>query len=78
MKNENKPAFAFVNQEGNSIEDREVHYGLTKREYFAAKAMQGMCANIKPKSPDELLEVPENIAEWSVSFADELLKQLEK
>lgn len=46
--------------------------GLTKREYFAAMALQGLIASVKP--------VSENInltAEYAIKFADELLNQLE-
>ena len=46
--------------------------GLTKREYFAAKAMQGILAanHFKPSDVEE-------VAVRSVQLADELLKQLE-
>lgn len=39
--NPNHAAFPKVVPEGHS----EVYHGLTKREYFAAKAMQGLLAN---------------------------------
>lgn len=38
MNNAHQPAFGFVDNRSNSYEDNEVHYGLTKREYFAANA----------------------------------------
>lgn len=44
--------------------------GLTKREYFAAMAMQGFCAN---RTVPTCL-----VAERSVIQADALLKELEK
>ena len=47
--------------------------GLTKREYFAAMAMQGMLSNNKIIDTDNW----EWIAENAVKQADELLKQLE-
>jgi hypothetical protein len=47
--------------------------GLTKREYFAAMAMQGMCAN-----PDYTRNSPSVIAEWSVKQADALIEALNK
>jgi len=70
MNNGEKTAFPFP----NALEG-----GLTKREYFAAMAMQGMLSNpdatketIKHKSsPIEVFPVQ------AVEFADELLKQLE-
>ena len=49
--------------------------GLTKREYFAGLAMQGLMAN----SHNEVVSLSESeIAEWAIGVADELLKQLEK
>jgi hypothetical protein len=47
--------------------------GLTKREYFAAMAMQGILA--APK--DKFTFHQDHIASMSVRYADELLKQLE-
>jgi hypothetical protein len=44
--------------------------GLTKREYFAAMAMQGLLANATMGTTF--------VAEDSVSVADALLKELEK
>ena len=65
MKNSEKPAYPIQT-------DRELNYddanGLTKREYFAAMAMQGLLA-----SGARL-----NVDERSIEYADELLKQLEK
>lgn len=46
--------------------------GLTKREYFAGLAMQGLLAKEGVWSSDEIL------AQRSIEIADELLKQLEK
>lgn len=48
--------------------------GLSKREYFAAMAMQGMCAN----SSLAKYWTHENIAEWSVQQADALIEALNK
>lgn len=50
------------------ISDR-ARQGLTKREYFAAMAMQGLCANPHPGSITK-------VAKMSVECADELIKQL--
>ncbi len=44
--NAKQPAFPFNAQEGNQQQPIEVaHYGLTKREYFAAKAMKQCMRN---------------------------------
>jgi hypothetical protein len=47
------------------------HSGLSKREYFAAMAMQGFIASSE-KINNEIL------ARWSVEIADVLLEKLEK
>lgn len=47
--------------------------GLTKREYFAALAMQGLCAN-----PGCGVTGPSKIAEWAVEQADKLIEELNK
>jgi hypothetical protein len=53
----------------------QIKPGLTKREYFAAMAMQGIMGNpnTEPLEPVHF----KNIAEDSIRIADELLKQLE-
>ena len=63
-----------------TISDREV-YGLTKREYFAGLAMQGLMSNpnfIKPGSFDfKYSKTAERVSSISIKVADELLTQLE-
>ncbi len=54
-----------------TISDREV-YGLTKREYFAGLAMQGIMTNVSYP----LGIKAEIVASKSIELADELLKQL--
>ncbi len=52
--------------------------GLTKREYFAGLAMQGLLASCDwniSKVDDILIKLT---GEYSVKISDELLKQLEK
>jgi len=71
MKNADMPAMPVLDEVGmpyNTIPDEDCTIGLTKREYFAAKAMQAMVASA---SPDE-------VAALAVHYADELLKALEK
>jgi hypothetical protein len=66
MDNKNKAIFPTTKDSTN---------GLSKREYFAAMAMNGYCVgklnNYEGYSVD-------SIARWSVSLADALLKELEK
>lgn len=84
MSNADKPAFPdplrggdqnFTNQH-----PEEWPTGITKREYFAAMAMQGILSscdgNIQGMEPNE--PNMKYFAELSVKAADELLKQLEK
>lgn len=70
MENKNQPANqATIHQlKGNEIET-VTFPGLSKREYFAGLAMQGLINNV---NSDKF------IAEAAVKLADELLKQLEK
>ena len=60
---------------------KKIEYGLTKREYFAGLAMQGMLANscdnqqgVKPYNQMTYAE----LTELSVKAADALLAELEK
>jgi hypothetical protein len=52
------------------IESQNPLIGLTKREYFAAMAMQGLMAGDSKDSMEEF-------AKYSVKMADALLKALE-
>lgn len=69
MDNKNKSAFPTMEaNEHVGLTGNED--GLSKREYFAAKAMQGMLANTNTQGDRNLL------MEESVKFADALLKAL--
>jgi hypothetical protein len=73
-KNRNYSAFpqtAFDSNGNLKTQDKEFE-GLTKREYFAGLAMQGLLANSIQWNSDSLL------AKFSVEIADELLKQLDQ
>ncbi len=73
MENEKQGAFA-------TSADGCHQLGLTKREYFAALAMQGMLANLNGammKSGTRTLH-PDHIAEMSVIHADAVLRELDK
>ena len=67
---------AQPNEPINSIPDLNNHpsnwYGLTKREYFAALAMQGLLAN------QNLNYHFERIANDSVDISDALIKALKQ
>ena len=62
MDNGEKGAFACVDSQKQYLQE-----GLTKREYFAAMAMQGYTGQLDIEST----------AKWSVEMADALLKALE-
>lgn len=49
---------------------RVPEFGLTKREYFAAMAMQGICANANERLARR------EVAEKAVLIADHLIQQL--
>lgn len=69
MENERQSAFPItIEDNGNAS---VTHLGLTKREYFAAMAMQGLLA-----CPDLFVSRKE-LAEESVKQADDLLTALE-
>ena len=53
------------------MQNKGLLVGLTKREYFAAMAMQGMLANPNPG-------VLTNIVKWSIEAADTLIYELNK
>ena len=69
MKNADKPINPVLIQ-SPSLQN-ETSLGLTKREYFAGLAMQGLLASNNGQSIDYLIH-------QSIKAADELLKQLEK
>lgn len=61
-----RPAFGTPDNLYNEEQD-----GLTKREYFAAMAMQGIVST-------DLADTYENFAKASVAMADALIKALNK
>jgi hypothetical protein len=74
MKKGNEPAFPRAGSEHTNLADNVRHEpseGLTKREYFAAMAMQGILASSADRGYVW-------VADYSIRFADELLRQLEK
>lgn len=78
MENGKEPAFGY--RYANEQSHQEVT-GLTKREYFAGLAMQGLLTRVPNRHGGETdLGVIESkrIASESVIMADELLKALEE
>lgn len=62
----------FVGQQDGKYDFKYSFAGLTKRELFAAMALQGFCANKAPDSKG----YARVLAERSVWAADELIKSL--
>jgi hypothetical protein len=73
MENSEQPAFTLHPETG--VGDPETsRLGLTKREYFAAMAMQGLIPRVNQYQPGDRISM---LTSDAVAFADELLKQLE-
>jgi uncharacterized protein YqfA (UPF0365 family) len=52
--------------------------GMSLRDYFAAKAMEGFISTFgKTQNTSNVLELADDISEMSYSIADEMLKQRE-
>ena len=82
MKNADKPIYPITRsyQEENDFVNKWTPLiGLTKREYFAGLAMQGLLANSYGgmTSGGSRTFSPNEISKLAVLHADELLKQLE-
>ena len=72
---ESKFMFPINPQDGNSWEQE---LGMTKREYFAAKALQGLMVQSIPGEHNSNLEKWNNErAIFAVNMADALIKALE-
>lgn len=69
MRNENRPAFPTNGRMHSEM------VGLTKREYFAAMAMQSLILQIDRYKAGSAIEF---MCGDAVVFADALIKQLEK
>jgi hypothetical protein len=71
MSKDNKIlAFTGVNESSGDVIN-----GMTLRDEFAAKAMQGLCVNFATFSNSELNI--KSISEWSYQFADAMLRARE-
>lgn len=71
MEEKNNPnAFPALHLDG--------HQGMTLRDYFAAKAMEGFIATFgKTQNTSSVLELADDISEMSYGIADQMLKQRE-
>lgn len=71
MENKNQSAFPYLGYDSHTGKPNEINEGLTKREYFAACAMQGIIMGRFDLNS-------ESIAKHSIDIADELLNQLNR
>lgn len=72
MNNAEEKAFPLISPDGMAV-----NQGLSKREYFAAMAMQGFMSVSDKGSFSTVEECIEKAIELSIKSADELLKQLD-
>lgn len=77
MSKADEPAFPVPE---TAVGGQRMRGGLSKREYFAAMAMQGMLANpeINKRARKNGVYSPREYARWAVDSADALLAELEK
>lgn len=72
-KKNNELAFPHTELDTYSGKPCNQHFGLTKRELFAAMAMQGILAN-----PERIGGKDQELTQYSVMLADALLTELNK
>ena len=76
MENGKQPITPIFNSEGMpSYFHDEPNFGLTKREYFAGLAMQGLLAN---PTGYNIVSWKEKVSVDSVAMADALLKAVDE
>ena len=70
------PSKKRIYRAGYATQEFEPINGMTLRDYFAAKAMQGLCARTDGKGFDFLTfeNDPMRVAGWAYDVADEMLK----
>ena len=76
VENKDLPAFASVAISGNDGYQQD---GLTKREYFAAMAMQALLSNPNIKRPEQNANLKNDLkvfASIAVEYADAVLAEL--
>lgn len=81
MENKNQPAFPLSAEAEERIRGGYgfMEIGLTKREYFIATVLKGLCANpnwTKNLIQDDWDDYTKRLTEGSIEIADEILKKL--
>ena len=74
IKNGDLPAMPVEHMDYMHVKDKPYCNGLTKREYFAALAMQGLVAS----GVDWTLFDHRDVSEQAVIIADKMLAELER
>jgi len=76
----NDTAHPVIHQNQDGTIQYDVNFGLTKREHFAAMAMQGMASSDywSENFSDKKIEYLQKAMEIAVKTADELINQLNK
>lgn len=70
-KDNGGPAFPLAFEDATTTPDTHVQYGMTLRDYFAAKSMQAMITNNWPLHTSEAVST---LAGAAYSTADAMLK----
>jgi hypothetical protein len=79
MENGKQPAFAVSKEMCEASEIETYPYGLTKREYFAAKALQGLMVQaIAGQHNSNTKQWNDERAKFAVDMADAVLSALAK
>lgn len=73
IKEGKENAFPNIELDTYSGKPCNQHFGLTKRELFAAMAMQGILAN-----PERIGGKDQELTQYSVMLADALINELNK
>jgi hypothetical protein len=79
MKNSNENAFpyrSFSHSEYGTTEEN--NFGLTKREYFAIKCLQGLLNSNTHQSGIYTKQLASRASRFAIEYADDLLRQLEE
>ena len=78
MNNADMPAMPMDVERADYAQQCRPFRGLTKREYIAAMAMQGMLSDLTASEQEGYDVSRECVASHALAMADALLKELEK
>ena len=78
MENADRPVTGCGNFFLSELNETQTNNGLTKREHFAGLAMQGLLTNPNIVNRGGTMKDSELVQRMAVSYADNLLKELDK